>query len=98
MAATTINEALIWLKTLRARHAELVSLRNENSKTETRYYGANADKSTETKPTYDVKKLDLLITAVATEIRLCDMGVKKTNASAVVVGYEINEAALGQVE
>lgn len=98
MAAVTINEGLIWLKTLRARHAELVALRDGNSQRETRYFGANADKQVDKTPTYDVKKLDLLVTAVAKEIRLCDLAIKRTNAQATLTGYEINEAALGQVE
>lgn len=96
--AVTINEGLIWLKTLRARHTELVELRNQNSQRETRFYGANADKQIEKTPVYDVKKLDTLITSVAKEIRLCDQAIKRTNSTATLSGFDINEAALGQVE
>ena len=35
----TIDEGLRWAKTLKARHSELVSLRNENSKETSRYFG-----------------------------------------------------------
>jgi hypothetical protein len=40
----TINEALVWAKTLKDRHAELVSLRNQNSFETRTYLGQNADK------------------------------------------------------
>lgn len=91
----TINEALIWQKTLTARHAELVQLRNENSTRERRYYGANADKTVEKEPTYDVKALDKLVEAVAKEMRLLNVALKATNAVTTVVGYAPNEDALG---
>ena len=41
----TINEAMVWLKTLHARHAELVSLRDQNSANVTRHYGMGGDKT-----------------------------------------------------
>lgn len=98
MAQLTISEGLGWMKTLKERHAELVQLRNENSHTERRFFGANADKQIDKNPVYDVKKLDALITQVAKEMRLLDAALKKTNATVNVVGYEQNDAVLGQVE
>jgi hypothetical protein len=98
MAAITINEGLNWLKTLRARHAELVSLRNENSKTRTRLYGANVDKEIIENPVYDIKKLDKLINNVAKEIRTLEMKLKATNATTVIAGYDQDDAVLGEVE
>lgn len=94
----TINEGLSWLKTLRARHSELVALRNQNSDSETRYYGADASRMSEKKPLYDVKKLDTLIGVVARDIRLLDSAIKKTNVTTVIVGYSQNEDVLGVVE
>jgi hypothetical protein len=98
MAAITINEGLSWLKTLRARHGELVALRNQNAEKETRFYGANADKSTEKVPVYDVKALDRLIGGVAKEIRLLDAAIKRTNATTTIGGYDQNEDAIGVIE
>ena len=98
MAQITISEALGWKQILQARHNELVALRNQNSFHETRYIGANAEKSVERAPTYDVKKLDALITQVAREIRLLDAALKKTNATVNVVGYDQDEKVLGQIE
>ena len=65
----TINEALVWIKTLRERHAELTALRNENSATVRRHYGVGGDKTESREPTYDVKALDRLITRVAGGLR-----------------------------
>lgn len=96
MAKVTINEGLVWMKTLRERQVELVSLRNENSNVKTRHYGM-ADNTTETKPTYDVKVLDKMITTVAKEIRLLDQAIKRTNASAEIMGYDQNDDALGEL-
>lgn len=96
--AATINEGLLWLKTLRTRHGELVQLRNSNSQDETRYYGANADKQVEKKPTYDAKKLDKLVTSVAGEIRRVEMAIKSANAATVVASIDIDDAKLGSVE
>lgn len=44
MAHITINEGLAWLKTLKKRHEELLTLRNDNAHRERRFYGASADK------------------------------------------------------
>lgn len=94
----TINEGLSWMKTLRARHSELVALRNQNADMETRYYGVDASRMSEKKPLYDVKKLDALIGAVARDIRLLDSAIKKTNVTTTIVGYSQNEDVLGVVE
>lgn len=93
----TINEGLAWLKVLKNRHAELVALRNQNAEKETRYYGANADKSVDKTPVYDVKALDKMIGAVAKEQRLLDSAIKATNVSTIIKGYSQNEAALGEL-
>ncbi len=93
----TINEALVWMKTLRERHAELVQLRNENSARERRWHGAHADKETVREPVYDVKVLDKMVGRVAREIRMLDQQIKATNASAQVIGYTQNDDVLGEL-
>jgi len=93
----TINEALIWLKTLRTRHTELIALRNENSTRETRYYGANADKQVEKTPVYDIRKLDTLVNGVAKEIRQIEMAIKQANAT-TNIGRPADESVLGNIE
>ena len=98
MAQITISEALGWMKTLKERHSELTSLRNENSFHERRYIGANADKSVEKNPLYDAKKLDTVIGNLAREMRVLDAKIKKTNATVNVVEYDQNEDVLGQLE
>ena len=98
MAELTINEALAWMKTLRERHGELVSMRNENSATVTRRYGVGGDKETTKEPVYDVKKLDKLVSNLAKEMRKLDLAVKSTNAVTKVLGYTQDEAVLGEVE
>jgi hypothetical protein len=94
----SINEGLTWLKTLRERHQELVSLRNENSAVLTRRYGVGGDKETEKKPVYDVKALDKLVTRVAREINKLEQAIKVTNATTAITGYEKDEAVLGELE
>lgn len=98
MTTLTINEAMVWLKTLRERHSELVNLRNENSHTRTRRYGIAADKEETTTPTYSVVKLDALVSTLAKEIRLLDQAIKRTNGKTPVDGYEQNDAVLGALE
>lgn len=98
MAKTlTINEALVWMKSLRERHRELVSLRDQNSAAETRRYGVGGDKEVTRQPTYDVKALDRMVTRVAREIRVLDQQIKATNAVTAVVGYEQDDAVLGEL-
>lgn len=94
----TISEGLTWMKTLRERHAELVLLRNENSNSSRRYYGANAEKEVDKTPVYDVKQLDRMITVVAKEIRILDMALKKANAKLSIPDYVQNDDVLGQLE
>lgn len=98
MASLTINEAMVWLKTLRERHNELVQLRNENSHTTRRRYGIAADKEETTTPTYDVVKLDAQVSNLAKEIRLLDQAIKRTNGKTPVDGYEQDDAVLGSLE
>lgn len=97
MAAITVNEALTWVKTLRERHGELVGLRNENSAQVTRRFGVGGDKETTKEPVYDVKALDKLVTQVAREIQKLEQAIKVTNATTTVVGYDKDEAILGEV-
>ena len=58
MAQITLNEGLAWLKTLKKRHEELITLRDGNAHRERRFYGASADKEIVKEPVYDVKALD----------------------------------------
>lgn len=94
----TINEAIEWLKTLEARSNELRALRAENSSKSIRRYGVGGDKDVTTLPVYSVKKLDVLVNSVAMEIRKLKAAMKATNAVTKVIGYEMNEEALGTIE
>lgn len=97
MPQITINEGLAWLKTLKKRHEELLTLRNDNAHRERRFYGAAADKEIVKEPVYDVKVLDRLVTGVAREIRLLEQALKATNARTLVEAYEQNDAVLGEL-
>jgi hypothetical protein len=97
VSKATVNEAIEWLKTLQARHAELVGLRNQNSSSETRRYGIGGDKEVTKEPTYSVTKLDRLITQVAKETRKCSLAIKASNAVTELSGYTIDEELLGEV-
>jgi len=88
MAQITINEGLAWLKTLKKRHEELLSLRNDNAHRERRFYGASADKEIVKEPVYDVKVLDRLVTRVAREIRLLEQALETTNAKTTIETYD----------
>lgn len=90
----TISQALTWMKTLRARHQELVQLRNESGATHRRMFG---EKEHVEKPLYNVKALDKLITRLANEVRKLDEAIKDTNAKTEVAGYERDEKVLGEV-
>jgi len=94
----TINEAMIWQKTLQARHAELVALRNQNSYRVRQFRGIGADKESVQEPTYDVKALDRLVDRIAREMRKLDSALKATNAITAVIGYDADESALGTIE
>lgn len=93
----TINEALIWLKTLKERHAELIVLRNENSASTRRRFGMAGDKEEVRTPIYDIKMLDKLVTQLAREVRKLDQCIKGTNAQVKVIGYQQDETVLGEV-
>ena len=73
----TLDEGLRWLGSLKTRHAELVGLRNTNSKENSRYFGDR--EVVIDKPVYDIKSLDKLVNGVAKEIRKLDEAIKKTN-------------------
>src|ERR1019366_7974882 len=94
----SISEALSWKKTLQARHAELVGLRNQNSTRETRFYGANVDKSVITDPVYDVKALDRLVGGLAREMRLLDQAIKKSNQVTELGDYLQDDSVLGELQ
>lgn len=93
----TINEALVWAKTLKDRHSELVSLRNQNSFETRTYLGQNADKEIVKSATYDVKVLDKMITRLAKEMRMLEQSIKATNATTQVVGYVQDDSVLGEL-
>jgi hypothetical protein len=97
MAAITISQGLGIQKTLEKRHAELVSLRNENANRVRSYIGANADKEITKEPMYDVKALDKMITRLAREQRLLDEGIKQANATLAIPNYEWNDEVLGEL-
>lgn len=90
----SISEGLGWLKTLKARHAELVALRNQNSAEVTVDYQG---KQTTRTPTYDAKVLDKHIAALAREIRLCDTAIKATNATTEVKDYVLDDDILAEL-
>jgi ATP:corrinoid adenosyltransferase len=73
----TINEAMVLMKALRGRLAELSSLRSEVS-TKTRYFG-QAEKSVE--PQYDVVVVDEYCVAIENALRRIDTAIKVSNAA-----------------
>jgi hypothetical protein len=97
MSQVTINEAMEIKKQLVARQQELVSLRNENSVDKRQYFGANADKHTETIAKYDVKQLDKIINKISKEIRVLGLAIKSTNQSTKVRGYDFDETIFGEI-
>jgi hypothetical protein len=97
MAQITLNEGLAWLKTLKKRHEELITLRDGNAHRERRFFGSAADKEIVKEPVYDVKTLDRAVTRVAREIRLLEQAMKATNAKTMVEGYEQDDAVLGEL-
>ena len=62
----TINEALNWMKELKERRTELVSLREENSGKSRRLFG---EKEIIKEPVYDVKKIDKIVNIFMNLIR-----------------------------
>src|SRR5688572_4341965 len=97
MAEITLNEGLAWLKTLKKRHEELITLRDNNAHRERRFLGSMADKELVKEPVYDVRALDRTVTGVAREIRLLEQALKATNARTVVEGYNQDDAVLGEI-
>jgi hypothetical protein len=97
MAQITINEGLAWLKTLKKRHEELLSLRDGNAHRERRFLGAAADREIIKEPIYDVRVLDRLVTRVAREIRLLEQALKATNAKTPIDTYDQDDAVLGEL-
>jgi hypothetical protein len=97
MARIALNEGLAWLKTLKKRHEELITLRDGNAHRERRFYGASADKEIVKEPVYDVRALDKSVTRVAREIRLLEQALKASNAKTVVEAYDQDDAALGEL-
>ena len=97
MAQITINEGLAWLKTLKKRHEELLTLRNDNAHRERRFYGSSADREIVKEPVYDVKGVDKLVTQVARDIRLLEQALKATNAKTTVDGYDQDDTVLGEL-
>lgn len=91
----TISRALSLDKELRARHNELVNLRNDNSRGGFRMVG---EKEVSISPVYDVKALDQLVTRIAKEIRILSDKIKETNAKTVIEGYEEKEDILGEIK
>lgn len=90
----TISECLGWLKTLKARHAELIQLRNVNSaEVDVDYQG----KTTTRKPLYDVKELDKRIAVLAREIRLCDTAIKAANGQTIVKDFQVDDDVLAEL-
>lgn len=93
----TINEALNWQKALNNRLSELTRLRDANSHSTLQHYGANADKTIESHPSYDVLSLDRVINGIHRELRLLDDAIKATNATVSVNGYQRDEDVLGEL-
>ena len=87
-----ISQGLSWIKVLKARHDELVSLRNENSASTRRLFGEN--KEIDKTPVYSVQALDAKVCELAKEIRKLDEGIKETNATTSIIGYTKNEDVL----
>lgn len=90
----TLSEGLGWLKTLKARHAELVNLRNQNSADVTDRYG---DRETKREPKYDAKALDKQIVVLAKEIRTLEMKIKRINATTAIPDYDMRDEVLGDL-
>lgn len=97
MAQITLNEGLAWLKTLKKRHEELITLRDGNAHRERWFFGSAADKEIVKEPVYDIKTLDRAVTRVAREIRLLEQAMKAMNAKTMVEGYEQDDAVLGEL-
>jgi hypothetical protein len=92
----TLSQGLSWMKTLKDRHNELISLRNENSTEKVQRWGETKEDIVR-KPVYDVKELDKLISRLALEIGRLDDAIKTTNSTVKIKGYIKDESILGSV-
>lgn len=90
----TISEALGYIKSLRARHSELINLRNENAKSTKTYFG---EKSEFTTPIYNVKNVDRILNKIAAEIRKLDLAIKSANTK-FKVDFIIDDSIWGEIE
>lgn len=90
----TISECLGWLKTLKGRHAELVTLRNQNSaEVQVDFNGKQTTRS----PVYDPRVLDQRIAVLAREIRICDTAIKTMNGKTIVEDYVLDDDVLAEL-
>jgi hypothetical protein len=94
----TISEALGVMKTLKARAAELIALRNGNARAVERYFGNEAAPREVQKPEYDAKALDKQITLIARELRLCESATKRMNVKVVLEDYTWDDSVLGELK
>ena len=94
----TISEALGVMKTLKARAAELIALRNGNAREVQRFYGNETTPREVQKPEYDAKALDKQITLLARELRLCEAAIKRANAQTTLENYQWDDAVLGELQ
>lgn len=92
----SISQALTWMKTLKARHSELISLRDDN-KNKNIYWRENKEDYIK-EPTYDIRHLDKLVSRLALEIRRLDDAIKYVNASTDVPDYTCDESVLGEIK
>jgi len=90
----TISEGLSWLKTLKERHKELISLRDKNSTEETTRWGETKEDKIKS-PVYDVKELDSLVANIAIEIRHLDDAIKRMNVVITISDYIKDESVIG---
>ncbi len=72
----TINEVLVYMKTVRERIKDLKELRVQSANKET-YYSA---KEKMIEPTYDIKELDKKIVELQNWCSLADAKIKMSNA------------------
>lgn len=97
MGTITLSQGLTWMNTLKERHRELVSLRNENSMERIQRWGETKEDVIR-KPVYDVKSLDKIISRLSLEIRKLDDAIKTTNATVNIQGYTRDDSVLGELE
>lgn len=93
----TLSKGLTWMNTLKERHRELISLRNENSMEKTQRWGETKEDIVR-KPVYDVKSLDKMISRLALEIRKLDDAIKDTNSIVEIKGYKRDDSVLGDLQ